>query len=257
MKFYTASQLIKQYEDVIVNHEREMLDLYDEYNRKLSKDYYVEVKGYYTPSMLHNSALFKKAQPQTKEDFEVGYNIEYLDKFLKGEALRIILVSVEQYQKRNISVQHEDGLHRLVIFHELLSKDVTTELLNNDVKISIDDEHDLERIFVSLFEHHASTSESDPRFYGSVHRIHYFAKDERDTDDQSPYKFEKGSILTLKLDTYQKDGLTYPIITAHIENSFYTGIVSFDELLQNSELYHKIKEYAAPCFLTRNTKEHL
>ena len=60
MKFYTASQLIKQYEDVIVNHEREMLDLYDEYNRKLSKDYYVEVKGYYTPPMLHNSALFKK-----------------------------------------------------------------------------------------------------------------------------------------------------------------------------------------------------
>lgn len=257
MKFYTASQLIKQYEDVIVNHEREMLDLYDEYNRKLSKDYYVEVKGYYTPSMLHNSALFKKAQPQTKEDFEVGYNIEYLDKFLKGEALRIILVSVEQYQKRNISAQHEDGLHRLVIFQELLSKDVTTELLHNDVKISIDDEHDLERIFVSLFEHHVSTSESDPRFYGGVQTIHYFAKDERDTDDQSPYKFEKGSILTLKLDTYRKDSLTYPIITAHIENSFYTGIVSFDELLQNSELYHKIKEYAAPCFLTRNTKEHL
>ena len=131
MKFYTASQLIKQYEDVIVNHEREMLDLYDEYNRKLSKYYYVELKCYYTPSMLHNSALFKKAQPQTKEDFEVGYNIEYLDKFLKGEALRIILVSVEQYQKRNISVQHEDGLHRLVIFHELLSKDVTTEMLHN------------------------------------------------------------------------------------------------------------------------------
>ena len=257
MKFYTTSQLIKQYEDAIFNHDHEMLDLYNEYNRKLSKDYYVEVKGYYTPPMLNNSALFKKAQPQTKEDFEVGYNIEYLDKFLKGEALRITLVSVEQYQKRNISVQREDGLHRLVIFHELLSKDVTTELLNNDVKISIDDEHDLERIFVSLFEHHVTTSESDPRFYDSVHMIHYFAKDKHDTDGQSSYKFEKGSILTLKLDTYRKDGLTYPVITAHITNSFYTDIVSFDELLQNSELYHKIKEYAAPYFITRNTKEHL
>ena len=125
------------------------------------------------------------------------------------------------------------------------------------MKISIDDEHDLERIFVSLFEHHVTTSESDPRFYDSVHMIHYFAKDKHDTDGQSSYKFEKGSILTLKLDTYRKDGLTYPVITAHITNSFYTGIVSFDELLQNSELYHKIKEYAAPYFITRNTKEHL
>ena len=62
--------------------------------------------------------------------------------------------------------------------------------------------------------------------------------------------------MTLKLDSYRMDGLTYPVITAHITNSTYTGIVSFDELLQNSKLYHKIKEYATPCFLTRNTKEH-
>ena len=254
MKFYTTSQLIKQYYDILDNNDYKVQDLYQQYNYELYQKHYVEVTDYYMTSMLNQSWLFKQAQPQTKEALKAGVNKKQFEKFLKGEALSRLLDDLEDYQPRNISTQGVNGLHRLVISHNLLTKDETKGLLNDSINILIEDEYDFEQIFVSLFEHYVKVSSSDLRFTSvdSDQTIHYFAKNESDTSTQLPYKFEKGSILKLKLISHQSEGTIRPIIVAHITNSSYTVIIPFDNLLQNNEIYHKIKKYMPSLFVTKN-----
>ena len=55
MKFYTTSQLIKQYYDILDNNDYKVQDLYQQYNYELYQKHYVEVTDYYMTSMLNQS----------------------------------------------------------------------------------------------------------------------------------------------------------------------------------------------------------